>query len=260
MKNALIGYTGFVGSTLLNSDWVFDDMFNSSNFTDMTGKIYETVVCAGFSAAKWIANKSPKKDIEAISRLLSVVKTIKAKRFILISTIDVYPNPVLVTEEQVPIRGVGEPYGKHRLEIENFVRNQFKCFQIVRLPALFGSGLRKNYIFDLITRDRVEYINPNSFLQWYPMSRFPGDLKLIANSDVPLINIAVEPVKTEDIVSTFFPDIKIVPKYSCPFYYDMRTINPHVLGGEGHYHFSADESLMAMKQYLALVASRGNKP
>ena len=68
MREALIGYTGLVGGNL-KKQHNFTDFFNSKNFNDMKGQHYSLTVCAGVSAAKWIANKEPEK-IRYISKNL----------------------------------------------------------------------------------------------------------------------------------------------------------------------------------------------
>ena len=42
-------------------------------------------------------------------------------------------------------------YGKNRLQLEHWVREDFPDALIVRLPALYGAGIRKNFLFDLHT-------------------------------------------------------------------------------------------------------------
>ena len=42
-------------------------------------------------------------------------------------------------------------YGKNRLQLERWVREDFPDALIVRLPALYGAGIRKNFLFDLHT-------------------------------------------------------------------------------------------------------------
>jgi len=58
MRNALIGYTEFVGSNL-NQQYTFDHSFNFSNFMEMDGQHFDLLVCAGISAVKWLVNKEP---------------------------------------------------------------------------------------------------------------------------------------------------------------------------------------------------------
>lgn len=49
MTKALIGYTGFVGTTLLKQT-KFDDFYRSTNINDIKGKKFDLVVCAGAPA------------------------------------------------------------------------------------------------------------------------------------------------------------------------------------------------------------------
>jgi hypothetical protein len=46
MAKALIGYTGFVGTTLMKQTQ-FDDFYRSTNISDIKGKKFDLVVCAG---------------------------------------------------------------------------------------------------------------------------------------------------------------------------------------------------------------------
>ena len=42
-------------------------------------------------------------------------------------------------------------YGRNRLQLERWVREDFPAALIVRLPALYGKGLKKNCLYDLHT-------------------------------------------------------------------------------------------------------------
>lgn len=149
--NALIGYTGFVGSNLKNQ-FNFDELYNSKNIKDIRNKKFDVVVCAGVRAQKWYANQNPHEDMEMINQLINDIKTIKCKKFILISTIDVYKVTDNVDENtKIDINGL-HPYGYNRYYLENWVESYFENALIVRLPALFGQGLKKNFIYDIITK------------------------------------------------------------------------------------------------------------
>lgn len=148
MNSAIIGYTGFVGSNLVRQV-DFNSLYNSKNIESIIGKKFDLLVCSGAPAVKWLANKEPEKDLENIKRLTKCLGKVAAKKVILISTVDVYPLPVEVDEDTEIDLEVLHPYGKHRLELERFVEARFDSL-IVRLPGLFGDGLKKNIIYDLL--------------------------------------------------------------------------------------------------------------
>lgn len=246
---ALIGYTGFVGSTLAR-ETSFDALFNSSNISDIRGRQFSTVVCAGVSAVKWLANKEPEKDLEAISRLTTHLEEMETDHFVLISTVDVYPSPQDVTEETLPDPGTAQPYGKHRRQLELWAQERFPRCTIVRLPGLFGQGLKKNLIFDLIHGNQTTAISPNGTLQWYPMRRFGADLAAVMQSTVDVINISPEPVSTRDIQETFFPDSQIGPEDMPGPSYDMQTVHASLLDGKGRYHLSRAQVLEELGAFI----------
>ena len=89
MKTALIGYTGFVGATLdtsLNPSF----RYRSTNIDEIRGESFDHVICAGVQAMKWWANLHPAEDLAGIEKLLGALAEVKADRFTLISSIDVY--------------------------------------------------------------------------------------------------------------------------------------------------------------------------
>ena len=177
LPDALIGYTGLVGGTLDRSGWQFGSRFNSRNIAEMRGREFGTVVCAGVSAVKWRANLDPGGDWAGIAALWEVLTTVRARRVLLVSTVDVYPRPIGVTEADAPPRGEGDAYGRNRLELELLVAQRFEHHTIIRLPALFGEGLKKNAIFDLLTGNLTDRIPPAAVMQWYPLRRFAEDAR-----------------------------------------------------------------------------------
>ena len=97
MVDALVGYTGFVGSNLLRQR-PFDDLYNSKNIEDIAGRQYELLVCSGAPAEKWKANREPEQDLENIKRLLGCLERVSARAVVVVSTVDVYPVPHGVDE------------------------------------------------------------------------------------------------------------------------------------------------------------------
>lgn len=149
MRNALIGYTGFVGENL-KRQMFFDDYYNSQNISDIIDKEYDLLICAGVRAEKYLANINPENDIKQIMDLFNILIKVQAKKFVLISTIDVYNCIDNVNENFQIDENKLSPYGKHRFLFENMIKKQFENVTIIRLPGLFGKGLKKNFIFDLM--------------------------------------------------------------------------------------------------------------
>ena len=146
--NGLIGYSGFVGQNIDSPK--FDLRFNSQNSKELIGKKFDLLVCAGVPGHKTLANQFPQKDWESVSELMEHLSQVQCSKFVLISTIDVLPEES-EKDEDTPISEEGMlPYALHRIKMERFVQTYFDNVTIVRLPGIFGKGLRKNFIFDLI--------------------------------------------------------------------------------------------------------------
>ena len=254
MGKALIGYTGFVGGTLLRAG-AYDATFNSKNIEQIRGGRFDTVVCAGAKAAKWLANKDPQTDLAEIQSLIGALETVEAEHFVLISTVDVFGSRTHGDEATLPDEAGLHAYGLHRLMLEKFVTERFKRASIIRLPGLFGEGLRKNLIFDLLNGNQTELINPAGRLQWYPMRFLAETIDAIIRSGIPLIHVAPEPLLTSDIVEMFFPDAVVgAPRQPAPDY-DLRTLHAELLGGADGYHFSRATVLDELERYI--TAERG---
>ena len=149
MKSALVGYTGFVGGNLASSH-DFDLLYNSKNIESAYGQKPDLVVYAGVRAEKFLANRNPQGDRATILQAFENLKKISPQEVVLISTIDVYRDPKGKDENSEMESDGLHPYGKNRLELEELVRKEFDCL-IVRLPALFGKGIKKNFIYDALT-------------------------------------------------------------------------------------------------------------
>ena len=148
---ALVGYTGFVGSNL-DAATNFDGRYNSKNISEAFGTAPDLLIYAGVPAAKYLANSAPEKDFEIILQAQENIKKIAPKKLVLISTIDIFKNPVEVDEDSlIDIENL-QAYGKNRRLLEIWVRENFPDALIVRLPGLFGKNIKKNFIYDFIKK------------------------------------------------------------------------------------------------------------
>lgn len=147
--NALVGYTGFVGSNIyMASD--FDMVYNSKNIEEAYGTNPDLLIYAGLRAEKYLANNAPEKDMESIHQAKRNIMKINPKKLVLISTIDVFKMPKGVDENSaIDTEGL-HPYGLHRYRLERWVRENYSTALIIRLPALFGKNIKKNFIYDYI--------------------------------------------------------------------------------------------------------------
>lgn len=251
MRRALVGHTGFVGSNLKTA-LPFDSFFNSSNFRDMAGGHFDLLVCAATPAVKWYANAHPAEDRAAIAALLDVLDATRIERMVLISTIDVYPDPSRPLDESAQIDpAAGQPYGRHRLEAERWVRERFERHHVVRLPALFGPGLKKNALYDLLHDNQVEKINPASVFQWYPVTRLAQHLTRIIEQDLPLVNLFPAPLPTRRLLDGLFPRAPVGPAREPAPVYGLRTRYAPALGGSDGYVMAADDCYRAIATYVA---------
>jgi len=147
--NILIGHSGFVGSNLAGQ-YSFDGLFDETNVTDSFGSCPDTCFYAGVPAQKFLANRAPAQDRQTIETAIQNIQRIAPRRLMLISTIDVFQIPAGPDETAaVNINGL-HPYGLHRYQLEEWVRENIADHCVVRLPALFGKNLKKNFLYDLI--------------------------------------------------------------------------------------------------------------
>ena len=145
----LVGYTGFVGSNI-DASHDFTWRINTKNTNEAIGKQPDLLIFAGLRAEKFLANSNPEEDLKRILDAMEQIKQIAPKRLVLISTIDVYDNPVQVRESTVIQTEQLQPYGKNRYLLEQWVREYQSNTIIIRLPGLFGRNIRKNFIYDYI--------------------------------------------------------------------------------------------------------------
>jgi nucleoside-diphosphate-sugar epimerase len=248
MRRALIGYTGFVGSNL-DRQQAFTDRYNSQNFREMAGQRFDEVICAGVQAVKWWANQNPTEDWAGIAPLLDILGQAEIKRLVLISTVDVYKRPIGV-DENTPIETDGlHAYGLHRWQVEEWVRANVADHMIVRLPGLFGEGLKKNLIFDLLTGKPVDGFDERSSFQFYHLDRLSRDLETAAGAGLRTVNFAVPPVTVADVAERVTGAPYANRTENPPMHYDMQTIHGSVWGEAGAYLESAESCLSGIAAF-----------
>jgi hypothetical protein len=253
-RTALIGYTGFVGSNLQRQA-NFTDVYNSKNIGAIDNQTFDLVVCAGARAAKWLINQQPEQDLQEITKLINHLKTITTKQFVLISTVDVYNEPVGVDEE-TPISAEGpfthRDYAKHRYMLEEFCRQQFPGWLVIRLSGLFGPGLKKNVIYDLLHNNNVEKIHRAGTFQYYNLEHIWRDIQTALANHLILVNFMSEPVRTDELAHECFGlNFTNEPEGVKPAVYDMHSRYAEVFGGGNGYLASKQQILDEIKAFVA---------
>jgi len=243
--NALIGYSGFVGGNLIEHMLEYTEFYNSSNINEMKNKEYDIIYCTGVYAEKWRVNKYPEDDILNINKLKDVLKTVKCKKFILISTIDILDSSYSQYEIQLDIidnKYAEHNYGRHRKSMEEWSQTIFKnhCY-IFRLPALFGKGLKKNALYDLINNNNIHLLRSHWSFQWYNIEWLFNDINKYVSKDIQIVNLVTTPIKLGTIQKLFFPD-KVISDISDNIVdYKIQSL---------YYNRSIEDVLVSMKEYI----------
>ena len=248
MENALIGFSGFVGRTLLKQAH-FSALFRSTNIHEIENREFDVVVCAGAPAQKWIANRDPADDRKKIESLINHLRAIKCKTFILISTVDVFKEPIGVDESTLVDESGLHAYGLHRRLLEKFVEQYFPSYLIVRLPGLVGPGLRKNVIFDFLNNNNLHAIESRGIFQFYPMINLWYDIQRALEAGLSLVHLTAEPISVADVSLLGFGRPFTQSLVTPPARYDMKTRHAQIFGSRGQYQYSARESIQAIRAY-----------
>jgi hypothetical protein len=201
------------------------------------------------SSTKWIANRDPITDKANINALIFHLENVGCNKFILISTVDVFMNPVGIDEESVVDEVSLHPYGQHRRDLEKFVENHFPNHLIVRLPGLVGPGLRKNVIFDFLNNNNLHTIDSRGIFQFYPMVNLWSDINTALQSELKLVHLTAEPISVSDIAEFGFGKHFVNKLANPPASYDFCTKHAALFGGKGLYQYSKRETVLAIRAY-----------
>jgi nucleoside-diphosphate-sugar epimerase len=248
MPDALVGHTGFVGSTLLRQRR-FDACYRSTDIGEIAGREFDTIVCAGAPAQKWIANGDPAADRANIDKLMHALERVRCRTFVLMSTVDVFKSPN-GTDEDSPVDVEGlHAYGTHRRLLETFVEQRFAGHLIVRLAGLVGPGLRKNVIYDFLNDNNVDQIDCRGVFQFYPMINLWYDTCTALQAGLKLVHFTAEPISVADVAREGFgfPFTHELPKPAAR--YDFRTRHAALFGGTAPYQYSRRDTVQAIRAY-----------
>lgn len=249
MKTILIGATGFVGGVLqryIN----FDALAFSRNISDFAGEQFDLAIVAAGDARKWYANQNPERDAEHIDRLIEDIKPIRARQLVQFSTVDVYATPS-GDENSLAGAEAEHAYGANRLRMENALREHYENAHVVRLPGLFGPGLKKNLIFDAIQNRDLSGFHPESTFQWFDMTEIERVVSLVRESGIDTLNLAIEPTTVREVLEALGHPTSELSVGANRVAYDLHTANASLFGHNGPYCYDKIDTLERIARFFA---------
>jgi nucleoside-diphosphate-sugar epimerase len=250
MSDALVGHTGFVGGTLA-AQHRFDAVFHSKTIESVRGRRFRRLVVSAMPAEMWKANRDPDADRANLERLWANLAQCRADEVAVISTVAVYATPIAVDEDSLIEPNFSTAYGQHRWELERRVRGHFPRAAAVRLPGLYGPGLKKNAVYDLLHDNQVDKLHAGSSYQFYNLARVWRDVETALASGLRVVNLATEPVTVREVARAAFGRDFAHDPGTRPARYDVRTKHAALFGGRGDYLETRDEVLAGLTRFVA---------
>jgi nucleoside-diphosphate-sugar epimerase len=256
--SALIGPTSFIGTSLARQR-AFDELFNPIDLEQVAGRSFDLVVCSGAPDAKWRADADPAADRDDIECVVTALEHANIRKLVLVSTTEVFLNPVDVDEDSpVPTAGL-HPYGRNRRWLEQICASRFDSL-IVRLPSLYGPGLTKNVLFDLLHDNAVSTIDSRGLYQFYDVGRLSRDIDMALSAELDVVHLVTEPVSVADLARAALGIAFTNEISDTPPRHDVHTRHAELFGGKGFYLETKMPELERIAAFARAnyIESRGN--
>lgn len=186
--NVLIGYTGFIGSSLNQEQYHLK--LNSKNWDSISEPIEaDRLVIAAPSGVKYLANKDPLTDLDnCLSLARNIIKYFKSiKTMVIISSNDTL-NPTT-------------DYGQNRLYFNTLMEKVCEKLNtdlyIMYLGMTFGSKARKGMVYDFM-HGNFDYYKGGTY-QLYPVRHLNQDIQHCIDSGIHKAMLSSVPIKTSEI-------------------------------------------------------------
>jgi nucleoside-diphosphate-sugar epimerase len=246
---AVVGASGFIGGHLA-SRYANVQKFGRSNIAELSSDKSDLTIIAAAPATKWVANSNPEADLLNIQSLVESLKSLEDRKCILISTIDVFPESTNFDETNPLPNKHQEGYGANRGYLETQLTRYLSNLHILRLPGMYGPGLKKNLLFDLMNGKQAPAINTSSTFQFYDVRLLPAHMELLLQFDLGVLNLATEPVSVSEIYENCFnqkPKEHDLPE----IHYQMATkFSQEIAGRNGRYIMTKQEVLTGIRQWV----------
>lgn len=260
---ALAGYTGFIGSNIFaRASNRIDGIFNTQNIEKAYGLEPDVLIYAGLKPDKELAERAPFQHLEKVLEAQETIRKINPYKIVLISSTDVYKNPVGVDEEN-SVFAVGSdkadkkgisPYNLNRYYFEEWVRKYYPESLIMRFATPYGLNYKHNYIKRFADEREMRWIDSNSKYQFYPLSRIWEDIQTALAENLTLVNLTSEPITAgelyKELIGSELPQKKDKDsKKTIVEAYDVMSIHAKVFGGSEHYICKKSEIMRSIKQF-----------
>lgn len=260
---ALAGYTGFIGSNIFaRASNRIDGIFNTQNIEKAYGLEPDVLIYAGLKPDKELAERAPYQHLEKVLEAQETIRKINPYKIVLISSTDVYKNPVGVDEEN-SVFAVGSdradkkgisPYNLNRYYFEEWVRKYYPESLIIRLATPYGLNYKHNHISRFADEREMRRIDSKSKYQFYPLTRIWEDIQTALAENLTLVNLTSEPITAGELFRYLTgkelsqkqdkdTEKKLVETY------DVMSIHAQKFGGGEHYICRKSEIMGSMKQF-----------
>ncbi|MBI4945438.1 MAG: NAD(P)-dependent oxidoreductase [Bacteroidetes bacterium] len=147
---AVFGANGFIGRNLcaaLTAKKYHVISVTRANYQEHIGKHYDIVINTAHPAARFWAKNNPEKDFqETVQKTADIFYKCTYEKFVQVSTVSARCQLDTV-------------YGRHKLAAENICN--FGNHLILRLSSMFGNGLKKGVLIDMLNGQKV-FVNGES--------------------------------------------------------------------------------------------------
>jgi nucleoside-diphosphate-sugar epimerase len=156
MNVFVLGGEGFVGSAFVRAAAKRHQAaaITRRNYEQFRGKACDLLINANGNSKKYLADQNPTGEFDAsVASVLRSLLDFPAKRYVYLSTIDVYPcvdDPRRNRETAAIDPAKLSRYGLHKYLAEQLVRKYAASWLICRLGGMVGEGLWKNSIYDIL--------------------------------------------------------------------------------------------------------------
>ena len=249
-RDLLVGSTGFVGGNL-RAKHTFAAVCHSSDIAAQYGTQPDLCVYAGVPAAMFLANADPEADMEVMRTARENLRKIAPKSLVLISSIAVFADSRGRCEDDAPDTDGLPAYGRNRLQLEQWVREDFNDALIVRLPALYGDKTALKEFFAGNDFNALAFTDSRSRYQFYNLGRLWQDIETARAAGLTMLHLCTPPISAAEVYTAVTGKAdwtNELPK--SPFDYDLRSRYAAVLGGSGDYLCTKEEELDDVTNFL----------